>query len=123
MIVSPNGCRFLDWAEAYVGHPFFSFEYLLEHFRRAVGKDPDYEEELTVAYTEPWRAFLSPHDIARALHLAPMLAVFAYAAGCDMWTTDQKLSKTTTAGHLRSLTRRMKREADRLADRRTTCLS
>src|SRR5260370_33701905 len=27
-------CVFLDWAEAYVGHPFFTFEYLREHLSR-----------------------------------------------------------------------------------------
>ena len=34
LVVSTDGCVFLDWAEAYVGPPFFSFEYLLQHFRR-----------------------------------------------------------------------------------------
>ena len=35
LIVTRNRCVFLDWAEAYIGHPFFTFQYLLEHFRRA----------------------------------------------------------------------------------------
>ena len=37
IVCSPTGCVFLDWAEAFVGHPFLTFEYLLEHFRRAFG--------------------------------------------------------------------------------------
>ena len=30
---------FLDWAEAFVGDPLFSFEYLLQHFRRKFSRD------------------------------------------------------------------------------------
>ena len=37
VIVSEGQCVFLDWAEAFVGHPFFSFQYLVEHFRRIAG--------------------------------------------------------------------------------------
>ena len=36
---------FLDWAEAFVGDPFFSFEYLLQHFRRKFLRDSHLEEE------------------------------------------------------------------------------
>ena len=59
IIVSEDGCVFLDWAEAYVGHPFFSFEYLLQHFRRAIGADLHFESQLVQAYKAPWRQLLS----------------------------------------------------------------
>jgi len=65
---------------------------------------------------------VSPAAIADALAFAPLLAVFAYAAGNDVWNETQRLEEPATAGYLRSLARRMHREARELADRRTLCL-
>ena len=45
LIVSVDGCVFLDWAEAYVGPPFFSFEYLLQHIRRELGANAALESQ------------------------------------------------------------------------------
>jgi hypothetical protein len=123
IIVSPNGCKFLDWAEAYLGHPFFSFEYLREQFRRLVGARPGLEIQLVAAYAEPWRALFSDDAVAQALSLAPMLAVFAYAAGNDVWSDQEKLQQPLTAGYLRSLIRRLKRESDRLVGGRSQCIA
>ncbi|MDT8068483.1 MAG: phosphotransferase [Terriglobia bacterium] len=121
VIVSPSGCKFLDWAEAYVGHPFFSFEYLREHFRRSNGANAALESQLVAAYAEPWRALLPDDVISNALALAPMLAVFAYAVGNEVWSDPEKLLQPATARYLRSLTRRLKRESDRLVSRRSQC--
>ena len=123
IIVSPNGCRFLDWAEAYVGHPFFTFQYLLEHFRRGVGADQQLEAQLVSTYAKPWQALFPRDAVAEAFAAAPMLAVFAYAVGCEIWRDPEKLQQANAAGYLRSLTRRMKREADQLIDRRSQCLN
>jgi len=112
IIVPLERCVFLDWAEAYVGHPFFSFQYLLEHFRRTAGVDLALEAQLTASYTDRWRGLVSHHSIVNALALAPMLAVFASAAGSDAWTDQQRLRDPRVAGYLRSLTRRMNREAN-----------
>lgn len=123
IIVPPNRCVFLDWAEAYVGHPFFTFEYLLEHFRRAVGVDKTLEEQLITSNAAQWGQVVSPAAIMEALAVAPLLAVFAYAAGNGVWSDDRRLRDPKTAGYLRGLTRRMNREANNLSERRTPCLS
>jgi hypothetical protein len=39
VILTEGHSVFLDWAEAYVGNPFFSLQYLVEHFRRVAGVD------------------------------------------------------------------------------------
>lgn len=124
IICSPTGCVFLDWAEAFVGHPFLTFQYLLEHFRRTFGQD-DYSQEtqLVARYVSPWRAFVSESDIRRALEVAPLVAAFAYATGNDLWKHADKLEETRTAGYLRSLTRRMDREAQVLLERSVSCPS
>ena len=122
VIASKNGCKFLDWAEAYVGHPFFTFAYLLEHFRRAVAVDAKLEQQLTASYTAQWKRLLPPAVIAESLTVAPLLAVFAYAAGCGL-CTEERLRDPENAGYLRALTRRMNREANEMLDWRSACLS
>ena len=122
IIVSTDGCAFLDWAEGYVGPPFLSFQYLLEHARRMVGADACFEDQLTALYTRPWREVLSADHIAEALRLAPILAVFAYAAGTGLWANPDGVRDQKTAGFLRSLTRRLTREASLVMSRSPRCV-
>jgi Phosphotransferase enzyme family len=123
IVCSPSGCVFLDWAEAFVGHPFLTFQYLLEHSRRNFAQDRSQELQLVARYSTPWRAFASDSDVRRALEVSPLMAVFACATGNDLWTDPRKLEDPRTAGYLRSLTRRMEREARVLAERSASCLS
>lgn len=123
IVCSLTGCVFLDWAEAFVGHPFLTFQYLLEHFRRTYGRDHAHETQLVARYASPWRAFFSDSDIHRALEVAPLAAVFTYAAGNDSWTDPLKVVEPRTAGYLRGLTRRMDREARALVERSLPCPS
>ena len=121
IIVSPRHCTFLDWSEAYVGNPFFSFAYLLEHLRRTSGTDSAVETKLVEAYCAQWEQVVLPSVVAEGLALAPLLAVFAYAAGSNAWEDTERL-QPAAAGYLRSLTRRMHREANELESRRSLCL-
>jgi hypothetical protein len=123
IIVSADRCAFIDWAEAYVGNPLMSFEYLLEHSRHAIGTDVALESRLTMSYSAPWRQLLSSEIIADALVLAPLAAVFAYAAGNDAWKDHERLQDEKVAGYFRSLARRMNREAIQFTDRSSPCLS
>ena len=121
IIVSPSRCTFLDWAEAYVGNPFFSLEYLLEHRRRTNWTDSAVETKLVESYCARWEQVVPPAAVTEALALAPLLAVFAYAAGSYAWEDAERLP-VASAGYLRGLTRRMNREANQLDDRRSPCL-
>jgi hypothetical protein len=123
IIVSPNACVFLDWAEAYVGHPFFSFQYLLEHFRRMVGVNSACEAKLTSSYLRPWGQIARPEFLAEVIALAPLPAVFAYAAGTDAWKHSESTRDPKLAGYFRALARRMNLEADQLINRGLPCLS
>lgn len=122
IIVSPSRCSFLDWVEAYVGNPFFSFQYLLEHLRRTGKADSAVETRLIESYCAPWEEVVPPVTVSEALELAPLLAIFAYAAGSNAWENPERSREPATAGYLRSLTRRMNREANQLSDRRSMCL-
>jgi len=123
IVKSPAKYVFLDWAEAFVGHPFYSFQYLLEHFRRMVGQDPIAEHAFTSSYLHPWSDLASAEYLREAMALAPLIAAFAYAAGTNAWRTPERLSDPKVAGYLRALARRMKREADQLSGRSAPCLS
>jgi Phosphotransferase enzyme family len=120
ILVSRGHSVFLDWAEGCVGHPFFTFEYLLEHRRKFHGTGHR-EEALIGTYTDAWKSFLSPQHIAADRQWIPLAAAFAYAArNACMFTA---APRPETASFLRSMTRRMKREADALAPRRHICVS
>lgn len=122
LIVAGCRCAFLDWAEAYVGHPFFSFQYFLEHFRRIAAAHSTSEAKLAASYLEPWKQIISHDFLADAMVCAPLLAAFTYAVGTGAWKQPGALSDPTVAGYLRSLVRRMNREANALCGRRSPCL-
>lgn len=122
IVVSSERSVFLDWAEAYIGNPFFTFQYLLEHLRRTVGVDSALERSLVSTYCERWQPMVGRTAIDDVLVLAPVLAVFAYAAGSDAWRDEERMQDPATAGYLRSLARRVYREANAFNERRSLCL-
>lgn len=122
VIVSANTCVFIDWAEAYAGPPFFSFEYFLEHFRREIGANFVFESRLVQAYRAAWTRLFSDEVVREVLALAPLAAVFAYAAGIEAWEDEESLRDPKIAGYFRSLARKMNREAIQLIERRSLCL-
>lgn len=122
LIVSRGRCTFLDWPEAYVGHPLFSLQYLLEHFHHIVGVNPGADAELTASYFAPWERIVSPKSLTDAMALMPALSVFAYAVGIDGWRQPEKQHNPRLAGYLRALTRRLHREVDQLSGRGVLCL-
>lgn len=119
VIVCGEHCVFLDWAEAYVGHPFFSFQYLCEHFRRVPQVMDAAGAQLADAYTQHWRSWVPSENITQALALARMLAVFVYAAAMNGWRVETTLQEPQIGRHLLSLVRRMKREANELRSQAT----
>jgi Phosphotransferase enzyme family len=115
LLVSQEGCVFLDWAEAYVGAPFLTFEYLGLQAARVYGNAATLSSDLRECYLQRWRPLVPGYALARACELAPILAVFAYAAGTQPWRNRERIDATRVAGYLRSLTRRMYRDAKKLS--------
>jgi len=122
ILIAGTQCIFLDWTEAAVAHPFLTFSYLFEHARR-LRADRSLEELLVSCYAKAWESWADPQEIAAALDLAPLIAVFAYAAMSQAWRNPAALSNPETRTYLRSLTRRMKRESDLLRERKAICTS
>jgi len=120
ILVSRERCVFLDWAEGYVGHPFFTLQYLLEHWQKFHGGDHRGKEAILSAYTAPWKSFIPPRHIAADLSLIPLTAAFACAASGSVLSAT--VVRPETAALLRSITRRMKREADAWRQGRLACV-
>jgi len=127
IVANHNGCVFLDWAEACAGHPFLTHQYLLRHLGRYGQPYNCWESAITRMYLNTWRSCISPEEITAALRISPLLAVFAYATCGNAWRDLKHRTRPELAGYFRSLTRRMKREADSLVDQETRrgvpCLS
>ena len=114
VIALPQSTVFLDWAEASVGHPFFSLAHLLEH-RRVCARNPANREDCMVRmYLAECVKHWSLSNPNRILCLAVFLAVFAHAVSTDAWRDGTALRDARLAGYYRSLTRRMKSYASRL---------
>lgn len=122
VIGSPTACVFLDWAEAYVGHPFYTFEYLREQLSRIHPDKKAWQSEVTSCYLDPWNSFSSGDEAARAFEVTPLVAVLAYALTNDMWKDSEILQNPKLAGYFRSLVRRMQHEAQTWDERRQRCL-
>jgi len=121
ILIAPARCVFLDWAEACVTHPFTTFEYLAEHLRRSGIADRCGSNRVATAYLHPWRSFFSAEDLTRAMAVSPLVAVFSYAVAANAWRSPDTSHDSLEAGFLRSLTRRMHSEANRLPDRGVRC--
>jgi hypothetical protein len=123
IVVSCERCVFLDWAEACVTNPLITFEYLREHFLRHSRGDRAATENLIVAYLRPWQALVSPGDLKQAMLFAPLVAVFVYAVGSATRRSSEPCGKSSEGAYLRSLCRRMFREARQIMERTDRCLA
>jgi hypothetical protein len=121
ILISGERSVFIDWAEACLGNPFITFEYLREHARRSHPDNTTASASIAAAYFRPWRSILSPERIAIALGAAPVVAVFSYALTDNSWLSPETLNNLPLAGYLRSLTRRMYREAVHQLKRSQEC--
>lgn len=122
VLVHNQHCIFIDWAEAAIGHPFFTFEYLLEYFTRLCPERRARRADLISTYMEQWASYVSLSAASHCLSLTPLAAIFAHATSNKIWRDPARLSNPHTEGYFRSLTRRMKREADALENRNLQCV-
>ena len=123
ILISPTQAVFLDWAEGCVTNPLATFEYLLEHLRRSDIQDAAATERVTAAYLRPWEKLLPSHELERGMAVSPAVAVFVYAVAGKSWCSPETLHNSRRAGYLRSLTRRMYREATRAAEGSSQCVA
>ena len=114
IIAQSDHTVFLDWAEGSVGHPFFSFAYLLEHFRRICPGNSQGASRLIQEYAAVWKSILPARKTEKTLSVSTFLAVFVHAVSSDTWRDRHALEEPGMAGYYRSLARRMKHYGDRV---------
>ena len=61
--------------------------------------------------------------VSEAFLFSLLVAVFAYAVAGNSWREPERLEIPQVPGYLRSLTRRMKQEADSVPRRRVECIN
>jgi hypothetical protein len=121
ILLSPERCSFLDWAEGSVSNPAITFEYLREHFnRRRIGNGGG-PQKLETTYVRAWSSSSPPNAIAAALKYSPLVAAFAYAVRDLDWNTETTHKHPRVAGYYRALTRRMYVEAMRITEAEIQC--
>jgi hypothetical protein len=110
VIAHGDQVRFIDWAASAIGNPFFTLEYLVEQLPGADSRG-DLKSRVHNAYLQKWRGVCEQPVLARSAALSPLLAAFAYAASGIAWSEQSRMDPQR-AGLVRSLARRMKREAE-----------
>lgn len=105
-LVGESCCRILDWAEAYIGPPFFTFEYFQQYHERQF-RDATAFTDLKTAYYSKWICGFQRRSLVLATSASPLLAVFAYGAADEQWATPEIYHSHEKAAYYRSLTRRM----------------
>ena len=112
ILCSADQCIFLDWAEAYVGPPFPTFQFLIEHARQRRVGNTVCDQQLINRYNRSWFRAASPAIVASGQSVTPLTAAFFYAVALDAWHDAERLLTPRLASFFRSLTRRMQREAE-----------
>jgi phosphotransferase family enzyme len=123
ILVGSHRCVFIDWAEAHVSYPFLTFEYLVSHLRKDYPTLTPFEDTIRSSYTQRWQSISLSGHVSEAFLFSPLVAVFAYAVAGNSWRDPERLKFPQVPGYLRSLTRRMKREADSVQRRRVECIN
>jgi Ser/Thr protein kinase RdoA (MazF antagonist) len=104
-------CVFIDWAEAFVGNPFLTFQQLYVQATKG-SEEPQIEpHRLAKLYKRQWLDRLSEAKIDRALALAPLLAIASYLYGRGAWLHSPGPSTPTFESFARSLARHIDRAA------------
>jgi hypothetical protein len=123
ILVGSERCVFIDWAEGHVSHPFLTFEYLISHIRKDYPALVQFEDPIRSSYAQRWQSVYLAELVSEAFLFSPLVAVFAYAVAGNSWREPERLKIPHVPGYLRSLTRRMKQEADSVQRKRVECIN
>lgn len=100
-------CVFIDWAEAYIGNPFLSLEYLTAHMAQGSEQIRASIPTIIARYRRAWLDLLSESTIDGALKTVPILAVALYLYGRGEWLRSPRRYEPGFEAFARSLARRM----------------
>jgi Ser/Thr protein kinase RdoA (MazF antagonist) len=119
VFVDSRKSTFLDWAEATVGNPFFSCEYLRQHFVKTFHAGQETANHFARSYAKRWSSILPGKAIETMPRVVPLTAIYAFAASALPWHDPSLSRRHEVAAYLRSLARRMYRESELLGGQQT----
>lgn len=119
ILFNGSHCVFTDWCEAGVGNSFLTFQHLC--LLQPGGGEEDWNPRLRKIYAQCWLDRLSPHQIGRALMLAPLLAVLSYLYGRGAWLRSSQRNEPHVESYARALARHMDRAAQSPQLREALC--
>lgn len=99
---------FTDWAEAYIGNPFFTFHHLRAQALRG-DHTHVWADQLTETYKQHWCDYLAEAEVVRALALTPPLAIVSYLCGRDPSFASEYRHDARCESYARSLGRHIDR--------------
>jgi hypothetical protein len=118
ILVREDRCVFTDWSEAGISNPFL----VLPYFELLLPNDSSVmKRNLRSSYSQAWSGLLSQSQIAKALQLALLLNIFVHLYGRGDWLKTAQQHSPDFQRYVRSLTRRMHREAHDLELARFSC--
>ena len=112
--VSTERCVFIDWAEAYLSHPFVTFEYLLVHLPKEGVNQDRWCKALTDTYLWRWQGLIPSSAAQEALRLTPLIALLSHALPSPNDSSREKIDVPEFGKYIRSLSRRMWKEAQQI---------
>lgn len=122
ILVSESHCVFIDWAEASIGNPFFTFQHICAQIVR---DSPDSAVWLLSAkrsYQQTWSGRLSERQIDRACALMPALGILSYLFGRGDWLGSALRNQPRFQGYARTLARYIDRASRMSEFREAICL-
>jgi hypothetical protein len=114
-------CVLIDLAESYLGHPFLTFQYLLDGLHTYHPECDSWHEGLREAYAGRWRDFCSAEEVDETLRLVPLVTILWHAVGGNGWQDPEGFLYTRRAKYYRSLARQMYHRAKQLEGSQTVC--
>jgi Phosphotransferase enzyme family len=114
VLADADRCVFIDLAESYLGHPFLTFQYLLDGLHTYHPECDSWHGDLRRAYADTWCNLCSAERIEEAFRLVPLVTILWHAVGGNGWQDPEGLLYARRAKYYRSLGRQMYRRAQQL---------
>lgn len=122
ILIDGSRCVFIDWAEAYIGNPFFTFEHLWANLIRDNKQVEAWAPHFSRLYKQQWFALIPERRIDQVLGYTPLLAIAAHLYGRGEWLHSERRNDPNFQGYTRSLARLMHRAAQAPELQEALCL-
>jgi hypothetical protein len=108
IVFGAESCHFIDWCEAYVGHPMIALQHLLPlNEERMTADKVASDQRLVTAYRKILSRVCDERCIDRSIACLPLLAAASTLFGRGTWLSSPLSKNPTHQAHVRTLARYM----------------